>query len=141
MSFQKCGHQSAHLCSPYTFPKGVVAPSQRCEAWVVHVECWDTAIIPRMFLVVRLENPSYVLFCVLQDYLVVTAGSLVWFGDAVFPGCPRQAGWPLENSPVEACVSAFQGQKWSPVVLQSHTRECSCRVAFIPHLCILWFHL
>ena len=64
----------------------------RREAWVVRIECQDTAIIPRMFLIARFENPPHVLFCMPQDYLAVTVGRLVWFGDAVFPGCPRQTG-------------------------------------------------
>lgn len=39
-----------------------------------------------------------------QDYLAVTIGSLAWFGDAVFPGCPRQTGhWKTHQL---KCVSA-----------------------------------
>lgn len=99
----------AHLCSPYTCPKGVVAPSLRREAGVVHVEHQDTAIIPRMFLIAGFENPSRVLFCMAQDYLVVTVGSLAWCGDAMFPGCPRQAGhW---NTHQLKCLSVHFGAR------------------------------
>lgn len=89
------------------------------EAGVVCIECKERATIPRMFLIVRFENPPHIIFCMLQDYLVVAVGSLMWFGDAVFPGCSSLTGcWKTHKSLL------VQGQKWSPVVLQLSTAEC-----------------
>lgn len=69
------------------------------EAGVVCIECQDRAIIPKIFLTAKFENPPHIIFCMLQDYLVVAVGSLMWFGDAVFLGCSRQTGcWKTHKS-------------------------------------------
>lgn len=151
------------MCSPYTSPKGVVAPSLRREAWVFHVECQDTAIFTRLFLIARFENPPRILFCMLQDYLAVTVGSLAWFGEAVFLGCPRKVGhWKTHQL---KCMSVHfrarngVGLFCSPVLVSSIAEllafsicascgfTCSCLLkgrssdllATCPGYCPIWF--
>lgn len=97
------------------------------EAGVVCIECQDRATITGKFLIARFENPPHIIFCMLQDYLVVAVGSLTWFGDAVFPGCSRHTGcWKTHKS-----LSA-QGQKWSPVVLQLCKLQDLLHSPFVP---------
>lgn len=88
------------------------------EAGVACIECQDRAIIPRIFLIARFENPPHVIFCMLQDYLVVAVGSLICLEMLCSQAVPgRLAVGKLTSLSV-------QGQKWSPVVLQLYTAEC-----------------